>query len=292
MFARHAKILFIVLMLAFITTLLLVTTISADPAEAPAASLLWLDPPNPSTAFGTTVDVDIRLNDITNVYGAEMALTFDPAVLEVVDSSVTPGVCPAPDFVATNAADNSSGTINYAVTQLNPTPACNGGVVATITFSCTASDVTSLITFESSIIADADGAAISHNTQDALVECTGGFSVAGSVDLKGWPGGPSGVMVVLKDGSGSTVDSTIVGPTGTFNLSAPNVLDTYSVEASYDRYLTVQEGGITGGEGFLIDVGKGTLPAGDLNGDATVNILDVVMVASNFGKISPQPWLP
>ena len=66
MFTKNAKTPLIALVLALIITLLLVMTTSADPD---VVGLLSLDPANPSAAVGTTVDVDIRLDGITGVYG-------------------------------------------------------------------------------------------------------------------------------------------------------------------------------------------------------------------------------
>jgi hypothetical protein len=168
-----------------------------DPA-GPGA-LLWLDPAASEISIGTSDLVDLRLDDISNVYGVEVSLAYDPAFLEVVGGVVTPGTCPAPDFVVTNTA--GGGTIQYAVTQLSPTAPCNGGVVSTIEFRClpgTPPGTVTDVTITSSLISDTDGLSISHDEQNAAVTCVStGFSVEGTVSLQGWPtveppGWPSG----------------------------------------------------------------------------------------------------
>jgi len=107
-----------------------------------------------------------------------MVLGFDHTILAAVDADpvsggvqISAGVCPAPDFVVINSAGNNAGTIEYVVSQLNPTPPCNGGEVATIEFQCL-SVGTSPVSFTSSLISDPDGIIIAAPTQDATVECS------------------------------------------------------------------------------------------------------------------------
>jgi hypothetical protein len=262
-------------------------------ADTTAGGLLWLNPPNTSTAVGSTTTLALQLDSITNVYGIEVYLTFDPTFLEVVGAAVIPGTCPQDDFVVTNTADNMAGTIEYVVAQLNPTLPCDGGLVADIEFLCKAeTSPSTVVSIVSSIVSDPDGIPLTHTTQDATVECVGGFVVVGTVGLQSWPGGPEGISVILRDSGGATVDQQVVGPTGAFSLTAGDVAETYSVEASYPRYLSARASGITGTAGDTVDIGHATLPAGDLNGNGVINILDITIIAGNFGKSSPQPWGP
>lgn len=263
----------------------------AGPVQA--LPLLWLNPANPVASVGGDVDVAIQLDAATGVYGAQVDLDFDPAILQVASGDLTPGWCPQPDFVATNTANNTLGTIDYAVTQLNPTAACNGGVVATITFTCIA-EGTSPVTYTSSIISDVGGSPIAHGSQDGTVECIqSAVDVIGSVALQSWPD-PSGVEVTLFDSFGVADGPVVVGPDGTFVLRSndmrPNNI--YRVVAAYDRYLSAEASGITANPGDVIDLGLVTLRAGDINGDGKINILDMTALSGNFYKESPQGWVP
>jgi hypothetical protein len=262
-------------------------------SEVITEALLWLDPQFPNIPLLGSGQVDLVLSNISNVYGAEMALSFDPTILQVVGASLSPGSCPAPDFVVSNTADNTAGSIDYAVTQLNPTPPCSGGTVATIEFQCIAESPSTDVLITSSNVSDPDGVLIPHNTQNATVECSpAGFQVTGSVSLQAWPGGPEGITVVLKDSSAATIDQVVVGPSGDFSLTAADIAETYSVEASYPRYLSVKAEGIIGSASSIVDLGPAELPAGDINGDGQVNIQDLVVAGGNWGKSSPQGWLP
>lgn len=160
--------------------ILLPISLSAAVLAAPqtgAAGLLWLNPASSNAPIGDDTALVIQLDGVTNVYAAEMNLAFDPAILAVVDADagkdgvqIATGSCPSPDFVVANSADNTAGTIAYALTQLNPTPPCDGGTVATITFTCLA-EGSSAVSFTHSLLSDPDGFIIAATTQDATLNC-------------------------------------------------------------------------------------------------------------------------
>ena len=111
--------------------LLLVTAASAGQATVVR--------PNPllsSAAVGESVVVTLYVQDVQNLYGADIGLSFDPAVLEVVDAN--PSVAGMqiqpldtflkPDFVVTAKACNVvdpadpdcavAGRVRYVATQV------------------------------------------------------------------------------------------------------------------------------------------------------------------------------
>ncbi len=106
----------------------------APAAAQTGAAELRVDPPALNLTAGQTQTVTIVLQNAAEVYGIDVRASFDPALVEIVDSDpardgvqMTPGVFPQPDFVALNAADNSAGALRYVVTQVNPTPPASGG---------------------------------------------------------------------------------------------------------------------------------------------------------------------
>lgn len=100
----------------------------------------------PSVAIGpvtTTLTVDLYVENAANLYGADVRFLFDPTVAQVVDvDPFAPGVqiqpladLLTPGFVIRRDADNASGLIWYAMTQLNPSPPVTGsGALARVTF--------------------------------------------------------------------------------------------------------------------------------------------------------------
>lgn len=96
------------------------------------------------TSTDGTVMVDVIAENVTNLYGAEFKLLYDPAMVSVQDVDpqkegvqVEPGeFLPANQgFVVVNQADDAEGTVSYALTLLNPAPPATGtGPLARVTF--------------------------------------------------------------------------------------------------------------------------------------------------------------
>ncbi len=88
--------------------------------------------------------VNVELADVTDLYGAELQLRYDPAQLRVRDDNprlegvqIAPGPLLAFDdrFVATNRVDPAAGLIDFVFTLLRPAPPIGGqGVLATVVF--------------------------------------------------------------------------------------------------------------------------------------------------------------
>jgi hypothetical protein len=78
---------------------------------------------------GTEETVTLLFEDVQDLYGIEIHLTFDPDLVEVVDAD--PGKQDVQievegwlkdSFIAANRADNATGRIDFAATLLNPAP--------------------------------------------------------------------------------------------------------------------------------------------------------------------------
>ena len=91
-----------------------------------------------SSVGSSPLRVDIVLDNVVDLYGAEVHLRFDPAILQVQDAdSNTPGEQIAPGeefskgrgFVALNRFDNKRGTIDLAATLVNPAEPLQGRLV-------------------------------------------------------------------------------------------------------------------------------------------------------------------
>jgi hypothetical protein len=119
----------------------------------------------------------ITVSGATDLYGAEAHLTFDPTIIEVVDTDggrsgvqVALGDVLSPDFVATNSVSNTAGTIDLALTQLAPTPPSDGeGALAIITFQAVSTG-TSPVEFTSVILADPEGMQIPSDVVGGTIE--------------------------------------------------------------------------------------------------------------------------
>ncbi len=135
-----------------------------------------LSPANGSVDLGHTIKVSIRLDNVSDLYGAEVHLTFDPTLLEVVDTDdqaagvqIAAGTFLAADFVAQNAADNTAGKIDFAISQMPPhDPVTGSGTLAEITFQGKGVG-TSDIAFTAVLLSDQDGNSLGAGSQDGTL---------------------------------------------------------------------------------------------------------------------------
>ncbi len=126
-----------------------------------------------------STEVEIWLHDVENFYGAEIYMSFDPAIVQVVDSNpgqngvqIEVGDFWTPGWTVENHADNTAGTISYAATQLNPTEAVNGsGVLLKITFQGIAAG-SSPLSFTSTKLSNRPGEEIPAPTTDGSLSTT------------------------------------------------------------------------------------------------------------------------
>ncbi|MCL0097948.1 cohesin domain-containing protein [Dehalococcoidia bacterium] len=194
----------VVLILGLLLTLAGGSAVPTIVAGSEGEASVFLEPPSQTAAVGERVTVDIKINNVTGLYGAEVHLDFDPALLKVVDAdAVMDGVQIAPSnalfrfdpayyfvcpetgrrfyyregeyFIPLADADNDAGTISYAFTLLHPASPVSigpeGAVLATITFERLA-DGEARIDFVTVKLADAHGDAIpipAENIRGAVV---------------------------------------------------------------------------------------------------------------------------
>ena len=163
-------------------TLLLAVLLSVPVGHGLAqnGTTVVIDPQSSEVAVGATTTVNIRIENVEGLYGAQVHLTFDPALLEVVDADqglsgvqIQPGSFLTPDFTGQNAVDQATGEIGLAIAQMPPHEAVSGsGVFATVTFRGKAAG-DSAISITSALLSDQSGYPISASTQDGTVTVTG-----------------------------------------------------------------------------------------------------------------------
>ena len=181
---------------------LLGSLLLAGSAFAQGTTLVRIDPAATSIALNQTVSVSIKIDNVSNLFGAEVHLAFNPNVLEVIDADpgqagvqITNGGMLVPDAVGQNTADNALGTIDFAISQIGR-PGVNGnGTLAIISFRGKAPG-TSPITFRGIQAAptgvnlsDASGTPIASTTQSGSVTVSGGPTLTPTPTVT--PGGPT-----------------------------------------------------------------------------------------------------
>jgi hypothetical protein len=161
----------------------------ASPARTLAAQLVITPSQATLSAIGQTVELDIQVQDVIDLYSAGLQITFDPAVIRVQDSDPrpsAPGVQIRPgdfldsQYVAENDVDNTVGTIDYLVTQLHPGEAKDGtGVLATIVFEALGEGESTVELAAVELLDDShpEPAEIPSGTQDGRVVVEGGARI-------------------------------------------------------------------------------------------------------------------
>jgi LysM repeat protein len=135
-----------------------------------------VSPATTQVVIGNKTTVDIRVENVSDLFGVEVHLTFDPALLEVEDADggqagvqISSGPFLNPFFTAQNTVDPATGKIDFSISQGPSDAAASGsGVVATITFKGKAVG-TSALSFTSVVLAAPGGVPITSAKQGGSV---------------------------------------------------------------------------------------------------------------------------
>lgn len=114
-------------------------------AETAAPAVVRIEPAVLLVEPGGVVTASIVISDVAGLYGADVRLAFDPALVQVVDANggqsgaqIAPGpllTSQGPYQIFTNQVSNTAGTITYIVFQFTPTlPFSGTDILATIQF--------------------------------------------------------------------------------------------------------------------------------------------------------------
>jgi|GEM_PF-6626355 len=153
------------------------------PALNPQTSM-FISPPIVTTSVGLPVTVEIWIQDVEDLYGAGFALAFDASVVNVQDANpfeegvqIESGSWLERQLEAANSADNSSGQVQFFVTQSRPATARSGsGILARITFVGVA-EGSSTLQFTSWQLVDDEENVVPATAQDGQVMVKGGHRI-------------------------------------------------------------------------------------------------------------------
>ena len=168
---------------------------NAAGGNAAAAASVVVDPASANIAVNGNGNFSVKINNVTDMFGADVTLTFDPSVVEVQDADngtagtqVKLGDCfPTGSQVVRNAADNAAGTIRVAASRIAPAPAVTG--------SCTVFEFTlkgkangqSKLTLGPVQVASKQGAIDTTQTNGNVVVGNGGGNATPTVQPTGEP---------------------------------------------------------------------------------------------------------
>lgn len=118
-------------------------------ARSQAGTIVRVNPMTTNVQPGNSFSVAIRVENVTDLYGFDVTLHFNPAHLQV--NSLELG-----DFLSTGFGgddfDNTTGIINYYNTQTSPAgPKSGSGTLFTVNFTALTTEVTTPIDVDDSL---------------------------------------------------------------------------------------------------------------------------------------------
>jgi uncharacterized repeat protein (TIGR01451 family) len=288
---------------------------------------LYIDPASATTSISGTTTVDVRIRDVTDLYGVQLHLSFDPSIVQVEDAIAGGGVNIEPgDFldpgavVYTNDVNNTTGVIEYVQSRQGTVPGVDGsGLLARITFHGESAG-TSDLDFTLHILSDPLSVPIPHDYADGeIVVSSAAGGVSGKVILErrvNYPNANAGVTVRLAGQSQVTGDDGTYSfsgvPAGTHQISAthPSYLPTWrNVSVTAGATTTLPDVTMLGGDcspmqGIIDETDSavmgqawGTSPGdpdwevrADVRDDGSINVLDYTAVQFNWLTSAPAPW--
>ncbi|MFQ5855702.1 MAG: LysM peptidoglycan-binding domain-containing protein [Anaerolineae bacterium] len=244
----------------------------AAPSHQVNGTVVSVQPASQTISVGDTTTVDVQIENVSNLFGVDLRLSFDPSIVRVVDSNplvpddqVEPGafldISGGKGFIVQNSADNTAGKISYAATLLSPAaPVSGSGQLIRITFEGIA-EGTSAVTLESVLLSDSKAEEIPATKQDGSIRVikevtptapppTGNVIIKGTVQdcLTGAGVGGATVRVVEAPDASATTDAN-----GNYEIIATLGLPgEYTIEVTQPNYFSPK----TKSTGLIEEAGK------------------------------------
>lgn len=280
-----------------------------------------------TTATKTTVDglerftVSVNIDQTTNFMGIQFSLDFDTALLEAVKISAGDVWPVGGTFVAVNNVDNTTGVVEFAASITSNAQTVSGSV-ATIIFEAKNPSTTSTtdITQGTSLaltIAGNLGVSIPATGPDLLtITINPAPTIDGTTSLQAAGSGATARDVIVNVTNLLYQSNTQFAAGSTFSIAIPTA-GNYTLSATATCHVSASKSSVAAPSAGH----TATLLAGDVNGDdlvniqdlsaigslfgqtgittcanmnadaaGTVNILDLSLTASNYGKVGPITW--
>jgi len=241
------------------------------------------EPLTTTVTAGSTFVVNVRAEQIGNLYGIDATVRFDPTLLEVTSVAAGNWWASLNPYVVTSNIDNSGGQVRYAASLTSPTPALNGsGNLIALTFRAKAQGNTPLW-FSALKLVDAGAQIIPVSHTDGQITIGSAQGTAILTGLVLLEGRTDHSRVVVQIDGGTTVTTTSEGRYTLTTTAGQHTL-TFTRPSYLGASLTAQAVA-----GNTVTLSTLTLPGGNVNGDNCINVLDLAAVASQFNSTTPTP---
>ena len=173
-----------IIVLLFVASLLVVFPIQMVKAQT-STTTVTVTPQTSTPVVGQTITISIHLNNVQNLYGIDVRLNWNTALLSFQTNSnqtfigVSNGVLNTPISVVLDSASQAAGEFHLVVTSVSPATGFSGsGTIATLKFTVTSAGTSSL-TVASTLADYAPGGTsepIAHNDLSGTVDATASSS--------------------------------------------------------------------------------------------------------------------
>ncbi len=240
-----------------------------------------LSMPTSSADYGTMVELELSVSNVTGMRAADATILFDASVLGA--RSVRTGTLTAGWSMSENTGTAGRVTISLA----NATAVSGTGSIARITFEVVGTPPASTaLTISSAVLNDG---AIEFDLSDGSFDVNGFFAISGTVSYFGGGYVPGVGLTVAGAGSYSDVSNSNGGfsigniPTGSYSLR-PSKIDDANEITAYDASLVLQSSA-----GVLTLSGHQTMAA-DVNRNGLVNAMDASYILEKSVELRGVPF--
>jgi hypothetical protein len=288
------------------------------PPPLPTTTKLYVDPPeiiDPTLLPSTTVDINITVDDVENMYGYEFELGYDKNILICI-GVVIHEVFGEINYIPNLGIDNTAGIVWANVTYYspaNPITTYSPIALASITFRIKSTG-SSVLDLDGTNLVDQTGQPITHEVEDGLIMTlirdVAIMNVTVSLNSV-YPGWVVNITVVVRnegDQSETFVVNLLYGATLIENHTVTDLAsdaettftfgwDTKDVPPCHNYTISAEAPALPDEEDTTDNVFEdGYIKiklVGDINGDDSVDMRDIFDAAQAFGSYPGHPrWNP
>ncbi len=262
-------------------------------------STVELIPALKKVPVGAEVYCMVKASGLTDLYGADMTISFDSSVLEVnslslnyfFNNAVSP-LTPEEGWITDNcfAYNNTLGKIKISGSKKGNDSFSGNIDLATINFKTKAKGITQVLFTEITLV-DKYAQDISLTKKNTAIEVTVGSILTGIISPEG-KAAYTDIVVTLEDTDNNFISS--IKPLADWCFIFTDLAaDTYNISVCAPVFLRERIDNITIAEdNETKDIGVICLRTGDINKDNVVDLMDLVLFANTYYTVpGDERWL-
>lgn len=258
------------------------------PSAAQTPATIWIAPSQETLSCSETATLVIAAQGVVDLHRLSFGLTYDPSAIVLVEDGAArlgSALVGKGYQVTRQSVDEGIGTAWFELSLADPAtvaPFSGSGELVQIDLRARSTGVSPLVLIDVALTGS-DGRAIQAQVGDGIVTTACGSALSGRAYLEGRTDHSSILVSVVGTGLTANPDA---GGVYVVNEVPPG---RHTVLLRAAGYLDVAIEGVALAAGQCVTVPDRTLLAGDLNDDGQIDILDLVIVGSQYGSTTPHP---